>query len=89
MRMIHDMKVNAKNVPHGSAVFTEPIMKTKIITRHGQMDVISEKVLQLCFDEKSIDNFSPGLKMVFALEDPPLFVTLEEVENENTSSALA
>ncbi len=64
-------------------------MKTKIVTQHGQMDLISEKVIQLCFDETSIENFSPGLKMVFALEDPPLFVTLEEVENEKAGSVLA
>lgn len=61
-------------------------MKTKIVNRHGQKDLISEKVIQLCFDEKSIDNFTPGFKMVFAMEDPPLFVTLEEVERETGGS---
>jgi len=64
-------------------------MKTRIVNRNGHMDLISEKVIQLCFDENSIDNFSPGLKMVFAMEDPPLFVTLEEVENESQDNALA
>jgi hypothetical protein len=64
-------------------------MKTRIVNRNGQMDLISEKVIQLCFDDNSIDNFSPGLKMVFAMEDPPLFVTLEEVENESQDNALA
>ncbi|MFH2131335.1 MAG: hypothetical protein ABIK68_13250 [bacterium] len=63
-------------------------MKTKIISRPGQWDLVSEKVIQLCFDENSINNFSPGLKMVFALEDPPLFVTLEEIENEGSSNVL-
>lgn len=64
-------------------------MKTKIVTRHGQMDLISEKVIQLCFDENSIENFSPGLKMVYAMEDPPLFVTLEEVDNDHTNGVPA
>jgi hypothetical protein len=64
-------------------------MKTKMIARKGQMDLISEKVIQLCFDENSIDNFTPGLKMVFAMEDPPLFVTLEEIEKEGSVSVLS
>lgn len=63
-------------------------MKTKIVTRYKRMDLISEKVIQLCFDENSLNNFTPGLKMVFAMEDPPLFVTLEEVKQEGSANAL-
>ncbi len=36
------------------------------------------KVINICFDKKSIDNFSPGLKMIFALDEPPFFVKLKQ-----------
>ena len=39
-----------------------------------------ERIIRLCFDVDSINNFSPGLKMIYALNDPPLFVKLEETE---------
>jgi len=69
--------------------FEESGMKTKMVARNGRMDLISEKVIQLCFDENSINNFTPGLKMVFAMEDPPLFVTLEEIEKEGSGNVLS
>jgi len=50
---------------------------------------MSAKVIELCFDEYSLNNFTPGLKMVFAMEDPPLFVTLEEVRQEGVGPCLS
>ncbi|MCP4754013.1 MAG: hypothetical protein GY866_24275 [Proteobacteria bacterium] len=57
-------------------------MKTKIATKNQPKDVTQQRIIQLCFDSNSIDNFSPGLKMIYALDDPPLFVMLEPVESD-------
>ena len=55
-------------------------METKITLVESQFkDTYKKKIIQMCFDDKSIANFSPGLKMIFALNDPPLFVELEEI----------
>lgn len=55
-------------------------MKKTFLKQNHEQSFTREKILQLCFDAKSIQNFKPGLKMVFALDDPPIFVNLEEVE---------
>ncbi len=39
-----------------------------------------QKVINLCFDNKTIDRFSPGLKMIFALDEPPFFVKLKQAK---------
>ena len=44
------------------------------------------KIIQSCFGDESIANFSLGLKMVFALNDPPLFVKLKEVGEQSQAS---
>ena len=41
-----------------------------------------QKVINLCFDNKSIDRFAPGLKMIFALDEPPFFVRLEQAKKD-------
>jgi len=71
-----------------SIVFLESVMKKKLVARSETYDNITQKVIKLCFDPKSINNFSPGLKLVFATDDPPLFVRLEEVETDTTASVL-
>lgn len=55
-------------------------MKKKLIARSQYTNQDRQKIIRLCFDRKSIEKFSPGLKMIFALDDPPIFVKLEEVE---------
>ena len=57
-------------------------MKRKLITRNKFSSQTKQKIVQLCFDEKSIDQYTPGLKMIYAIDDPPLFVKLEEVESD-------
>ena len=39
-----------------------------------------ERVIKLCFDPESIKNFKPGLKMLCASEDQPLFVNLKNLK---------
>ncbi len=41
-----------------------------------------QKVINLCFDNKSINRFSPGLKMIFALDEPPFFVKLKQAKKD-------
>ena len=36
------------------------------------------RVLRLCFDRESIRKFTPGLKLIFASEESPLLVHLDE-----------
>ena len=61
-------------------------MKKRIVTRSQVDNRTKQRIIQLCFDAKSINKFSPGLKMIFALDDPPLFVKLEEVDTETICS---
>lgn len=55
-------------------------MKKRLIAANHYKNRSKQKIVQLCFDSKSIDNFTPGLKMIFSLDDAPLFVKLEEVK---------
>ena len=57
-------------------------MKNKIVARSQSNTLEKQQIIQLCFDAKSIDQYSPGLKMIFALDDPPLFVNIEAVDFE-------
>lgn len=41
-----------------------------------------QRIIQLCFDARTIHKFKPGLKMIFAIDDPPIFVKLEEIESD-------
>lgn len=61
-------------------------MKRKLITKNRFDNSNKQRIVDLCFDDKSIDKFKPGLKMIFALDDPPLFVRLEEVDAESYGS---
>ncbi|MBU2509923.1 hypothetical protein KJ966_01230 [bacterium] len=58
-------------------------MKRKLITKNRFKCLTKQRIVQLCFDDKSIDKYTPGLKMIYALDDPPLFVKLEEVDAES------
>jgi hypothetical protein len=57
-------------------------MKKQMVARKYFDDEAKQRIVQLCFDSKSIGKFKPGLKMIFAMDDPPLFVRLEEVDHE-------
>lgn len=63
-------------------------MKRQMIARSHFLSSNKQKIVQLCFDAQSINKFTPGLKMIFALDDPPLFVKLEEVEPEVLNSVI-
>lgn len=63
-------------------------MKKTILTHNQQLNQTRQKIIQLCFDSHSIEKFSPGLKMIYALNDPPLFVKLEKVDSRKSSAEL-
>lgn len=56
----------------------ESIMEAKLVSNNQMAETSKLKIIQLCFDAKSIEKFTPGLKMLYALDDPPLFVLLEK-----------
>ena len=37
-----------------------------------------DRVIRLCFDSESIGKFTPGLKLVFASEEQPLLIQLQD-----------
>ena len=51
-------------------------------------DIAKERIIRFVFDPDSIKKFTPGLKMIYALNDAPLFVRLEEIETEMGSTHL-
>lgn len=63
-------------------------MNKKLVPRIGLVDRATRQIINLCFDPRSIDRFTPGLKLIFAAEDPPLFVMLEEVESEKPGKVM-
>ncbi len=57
-------------------------MKKRLIATSKTKNGSRQRIIQLCFDSQSINGFSPGLKMIYALDDSPLFVMLED-ENKS------
>ncbi len=57
-------------------------MKKRIVAQSRFDNKTRQKIVQLCFDSNSINKIKPGLKMIFAMDDPPLFVKLEEVDQD-------
>ncbi|MBU3915963.1 hypothetical protein KKA14_10550 [bacterium] len=53
-------------------------MKKRLIVTSKTRNGNRQRIIQLCFDSQSINGFSPGLKMIYALDDSPLFVMLED-----------
>ena len=47
-----------------------------------------QKIIELCFDNSSLKNISPGFKMLYALDDPPIFVTLKTNKNKYSKEYL-
>jgi len=63
-------------------------MKRRKTVRRSIPDNAKERIIRFVFDPDSINKFSPGLKMIYALNDAPLFVQLEEIETEMGSTHL-
>ncbi len=55
-------------------------MKKRLIATSKTRNGSRQRIIQLCFDSQSINGFSPGLKMIYALDDAPLFVMLEDAD---------
>ena len=55
--------------------------ETEMLAKCQIRNPYERRIIEMCFDPASIQKFSPGLKMVYALDDPPLFVKLEEVKH--------
>lgn len=60
-------------------------MKIKRVARNSQWDITTQQIVQLCFDNGSIDKYEAGLKLVYAVDDPPLFVRVEEIDTNSNS----
>ena len=45
-------------------------------------DGAKERIIRFVFDPESIKKISPGLKMIYALNDMPLFVQLDEIKGD-------
>ncbi|MBT4290315.1 MAG: hypothetical protein HOD92_23565 [Deltaproteobacteria bacterium] len=57
-------------------------MNDKINIEQQARKEYEQKVINLCFDNKSIDRFAPGLKMIFALDEPPFFVKIKQAKKD-------
>ena len=55
-------------------------MEKRLIAKSKTKNGNRQRIIQLCFDSQSINGFSPGLKMIYALDDAPLFVMLEDAD---------
>jgi hypothetical protein len=60
-------------------------MANQIVSSGYKQNYAKRKIIQLCFDSTSIHKYSPGLKMIYAMDDPPLFVKLERRKNKPSS----
>ena len=46
----------------------------------------TEQIIKLCFDAKSLEKMTPGLKLVFAQADPPILVHVEGIDRMRNES---
>jgi len=53
-------------------------MNIKRIARPKRESRYASRVISICFDEQSLSRMEPGLKLVYALEEPPLFINVSE-----------
>ncbi|MDH5560304.1 MAG: hypothetical protein OEY59_05560 [Deltaproteobacteria bacterium] len=53
-------------------------MKNKLVVSSNVSNKEDKRIIKLCFDSKSISKIEPGLKMLFAQNDAPVFVTVAE-----------
>ncbi len=59
-------------------------MGTKYLSKTKILNEYENEIINLCFDHKSLRNFSPGLKLVFSTDDMPLFVKIVETESNQS-----
>lgn len=45
------------------------------------------QVMDICFDKESIEKFSPGLKMIMATGEPPLFIKVDRLKRRNARAS--
>ena len=53
-------------------------MRTKAIAQDRRISGYEKRVISICFDEQSLQRIAPGLKLVFAAEEPPVFFNVTE-----------
>ncbi|MDT8447658.1 MAG: hypothetical protein RRB13_12265 [bacterium] len=56
-------------------------MKAKRVAKERYSSNYAKRVINICFDERSLTRIQPGLKLVYAPEDPPLFIEIDEYES--------
>ena len=54
--------------------------------RSNWKDSYAQEVIQLCFDSNTLSKMSPGFKLVFAQDDPPVFVNIQSINLGTHSS---
>lgn len=57
-------------------------MKTRKVANEQYQSSYAKRVINICFDERSLRRIQPGLKLVYAPEDPPVFIEIDEYDTE-------
>jgi len=55
-------------------------MKARKIVPGTVINSHARRVVSICFDERSLKRIKPGFKLVYAPDDAPVFVSINEVE---------
>ena len=55
-------------------------MKPSIQYQNSMDSQNKQQILNICFDAGSINKFSPGLKLLFSSDEPPMFVKVKRAE---------
>jgi len=57
-------------------------MKARKIESRTLINSHARRVASICFDERSLARIMPGFKLVYAPDDPPVFVSINEVDDK-------
>lgn len=57
-------------------------MKARRVAQERYSSRYAKRVISICFDEGSLARINPGLKLVYAPDDPPLFIKIDEVDTK-------
>jgi len=84
LRINHDIDSDARAMPSlsvqgGTMQYLKRVAKPKRDSRYAR------RVISICFDEQSLSRMQPGLKLVFAHEEPPIFIDISEEKKARTT----
>ena len=55
-------------------------MKARKIDPESYASPYAKHVISVCFDKRSLSLIQPGLKLLYAPDDPPLFIAINDVD---------